>query len=457
MCPLAKKRKKQAEQPYYLENINAGGHGDLFDVESSVDENVGNRQPDSKRSRRTTMTLQDAKNLALRLLEVHQLVFPSADHNRGILAAPSITWSHLHDAIPMEDLSDPDLKAGIVEAFRAHRAKAGGERHVPQLASLVGHLRKLDVLPREPSTMAPKGKLTPITFLEMGAGRGMLGLTAAGVAAASGIPTELVMVERTGARSKADKVFRMIDTQNETSSYLKLDTVKWSRIECDLAHVSLPKVLAASDGNECARKHVVMIAKHLCGAGTDLALKSMESIQDRIHSCLMATCCHGLCNWKQYVGRDSLRKLITTDTVRFGPDHFEVMRQWCAASVACQTKHTGDSQQVASKDQGGYSGITEDDEVEHPVVALDMEASTRISISTVVSSLELKCGIEGLGRVCQRLIDHGRLQYLSEIIFNDTVDHLGLCHYVSPEVSPQNACLFGRKGSHWEQAAERNG
>ena len=40
MCPLAKKRRKQAEQPYYLENINAGGHGDLFDVESSVDDNT---------------------------------------------------------------------------------------------------------------------------------------------------------------------------------------------------------------------------------------------------------------------------------------------------------------------------------------------------------------------------------------------------------------------------------
>jgi len=145
---------------------------------------------------------------------------------------------------------------------------------------------------------------------------------------------------------------------------MKLDTVKWSRIECDLVHVSLPKVLEASDGNQCDQKHVVMIAKHLCGAGTDLALKSMESIQDFVHSCLMATCCHGLCNWKQYVGRDSLRKLMTTDTIRFGPEHFEVMRQWCAASVACQTKKTGDIQQVALTDQNGCSRVLEEDEAE---------------------------------------------------------------------------------------------
>jgi hypothetical protein len=49
----------------------------------------------------------------------------------------------------------------------------------------------------------------------------MLGLTAAGVAAASGIPTELVMVEWTEARSKADEVFRTIDTQNDKSSFFE--------------------------------------------------------------------------------------------------------------------------------------------------------------------------------------------------------------------------------------------
>ena len=451
VCPLANKRRKQAEQPYYHENLNAGGHGDLGEFEHSLDDKVGNRQPESKR-KSTTMTLEDAQKLALRLLHVHHLVFPSSDHNKDTLAANSVSWCNLHDAISMEDLSDPDLKAGIVEAFRAHHAKAGGDRHVRQLASLVGHLRKLKVLPREPSPLASKGELPAVTFLEMGAGRGMLGLTAAGVAAASGIPTELVMVERTGARSKADKVFRTIDTKNESRSYMKLDTVKWSRIECDLAHVSLPKVLEASDRNQCDQKHVVIIAKHLCGAGTDLALKSMESIQGRVHSCLMATCCHGLCDWKLYVGRDSLRKLMTTDTVRFGPEHFEVMRQWCAASVACPTKKTDDSQQEVLTDPSGCSRILEEDEADHPIVALEMEASTRISISTVVSALELKCGIEGLGRVCQRLIDYGRLQYLSENIFKDTLDSSGLCHYVPHEVSPQNACIFGRKGSHREPA-----
>ena len=67
--------------------------------------------------------------------------------------------------------------------------------------------------------------------------------------------------------------------------------MRWSRIECDLAHVSLPKVLAAS--NPWKR-----VPPKACGddsqAGTNLALlKSMESIQDRIHSCVMATCCHG--------------------------------------------------------------------------------------------------------------------------------------------------------------------
>ena len=44
----------------------------------------------------------------------------------------------------------------------------------------------------------------------MVAGRGMFGLTAAGVASASGLTTHFYMVDRAGSRSKAEKAFRTI-------------------------------------------------------------------------------------------------------------------------------------------------------------------------------------------------------------------------------------------------------
>jgi len=454
ICPLAVKRRKLAEQPYYDENINAGGYGDIHGDGVSVnDTGRKGEQSDLKQAAITTLTLEDAQDLALRVLEVHQLIFRRLETGNQTKSTRDTTCDDLHSALSMEDLSEPEIKAGIAEAFQIHRAKSGGPKHVTQLASLVGHIRKLEVLPHDPLTVpAKKGRTSnSVTFLEMGAGRGMLGLTAAGVAAASGIPTELIMVERTGARSKADKVFRTSNDKGEDGTYLKLDTVKWSRIESDLAHVSLPKILDKSQGTDGTKNDVVIIAKHLCGAGTDLALKSMESIPGRVHSCLMATCCHGLCDWKLYVGRDALRTAMATENFQFSPEHFELMRQWCAASVAGQTKKSEDGQQTESVDaDGGGLVIDDDDEAEHPVSTTEEEveaSSNRVNVGAVVSSLQLRCGVEGLGRACQRLIDYGRMQYLSKVIFNRSSDLSGLCHYVPPEISPQNACLIGRKGN----------
>merc|ERR1712194_788184 len=36
------------------------------------------------------------------------------------------------------------------------------------------------------------------------------------------------------------------------------------------------------------------------------------------------------------------------------------------------------------------------------------------NISKVVDALELSCGVKGLGRACQRIIDHGRKMFINE-------------------------------------------
>jgi hypothetical protein len=66
-----------------------------------------------------------------------------------------------------------------------------------------------------------------------------------------------------------------------------------------------------------------------------------------------------------------------------------------------------------------------------------------VGISAIVRSLKLTCGVQGLGRACQRLIDHGRSEYLRNRIFVDQESaSIDLCHYVPPEVTPQNAALI---------------
>ena len=426
ICPKTKKRKRQEDSHYYKENVNAGGHGDISCPAISPTK---------------TDTHSWAQKLALRVLMVHQQVFG----NSATKDVTKLTFSDLHDAIEMRDFSRQEMDAGIEKGFQSHRIKAGGSRHVPQIASLVGHLRDIEAIPRIQTTKGKNslGSAEPLLLLEMGAGRGMFGLTASGVAGSAGLDTHLMMVERTGTRGKADKIFRSLAKQEESSSYLELDKVKWSRINCDLLHIYLPDLLEKD--YELKRAKVVVIAKHLCGVGTDLALKAMEPIKERVSACVLATCCHGVCNWCDYVGRGFLcEKMKEEDLTTFGEDEFNLMRQWCAGAVACQ-----DELQTRIR-QGEISNTDDQPEevVEHSVSNVNDTDATpiRVNISAIVSSLNLACGVQGLGRACQRLIDYGRSEYLRNIIYeNQKSSTVNLCHYIPNGVTPQNAVLVACK------------
>jgi hypothetical protein len=712
----------------------------------------------------------------------------------------TLTGLQIHQALPLEDYSNQELNAGLLQGIESYRIKSGGARHVPQLASLIGHLRAIDVLPplyssgmeniekehglsttttsqpsattttpaatttttkmkmdatssastttnSSPSSDSPiiedqpkfknhggvlvgspirnrNGQRRRLVLLEMGAGRGIFGLVAAGVAAAAAAATtttrttatsndllcgkshrkvHLAMVERAGSRGKADTVLRTLPvalrptqkpamsrtttavttngnkaTDNTTTSrplevaevgletadnidndndnravgttnavvttnnnnntnnnnfnnnnshqrpYLQLEPIEWSRLTCDLAHVHLPTVLGqikvatqkkekastrtnmtntestacsesrtteeippasnASVGDEKEKEdadnnnnnndddddddqedmadEVVVIAKHLCGVGTDFALKSMEPIRNQVSAVIMATCCHGICNWNDYVGRDYLTQIMTTMTETtatatattrrngeikhprnhedikttannenkecafyFGPQEFELLRRWSAGTVASpslgveapakaskapvvasEAENSGyqrirtrvvdhDHQQkqveeadlrlpketMGGDDEKGVEDINDnkdDDDDGHGGHTKEAVASgvvdTGIGVATVVQSLSLPCGVQGLGRACQRLIDYGRCEYLNQVIFsnegcpppkdhnkidddnnkynrNSKPDHnttpARLCVYVPPDVTPQNAILIARRRS----------
>jgi tRNA:m4X modification enzyme len=439
VCPRVKKRKRQERAFFFRENINLGGSGDLCDSSSTctlIPDNVA-----------------WAKNLALRVLEVHQQVF-EREKQDSVVSFSELTFSDLHGVIETRDFSQNELDAGMLESFQSHRIKSGGSRHIPQIASLVGHLRAIGVLPRS-SEMSDESSESafkkPLVLLEMGAGRGMLGLAVAGAAGTNKIDTHLMMIERAGTRSKAEKIFRNLNhEQGKSSSYLTLDKIKWSRINCDLSHVYLPVLL---EKEEFQNAKIVVIAKHLCGVGTDLALKAIEPIRDRVSACVMATCCHGVCNWCGYVGRDFLRKKIEdpNKNVSFGPKEFDLMRKWCAGTVACDLiASTDELKNTRSSPNTNMSEQEEEPQVDHAAPdGKDTDPpSARVNISAIVSSLNLACGVKGLGRVCQRLIDYGRREYLRNNLFResdteifDSEENFGLYHYVAPETTPQNAVL----------------
>jgi tRNA:m4X modification enzyme len=496
ICPVTKKRKRQEGQSYYRHNVNTGGSGLLLSEEIRTHCDTNDNEQESKW----------AQQVALRVLQVHQSIMLEKQHSQSSSSPSSdsdmtpqeITLDEIHRVIPLVDLSQKELDAGIERGLETHRIKSGGtEKHVPQLASLIGHLRQMEVLPdlgvsaiesnkeKNEGVTIPESKAfssPDLVFLEMGAGRGMFGLIAAGVAACASLgmqytintatvhsqnnKTTLVMVERTGTRAKAEKHLRNPIPKDADTTYLKIDNIDWSRVNCDLSHVDLPTVIeelqrkqkekqhtmttSPTDANECnkvvqnddpkQRQVICVIAKHLCGAGTDLALKGMESIRHNVDSCILATCCHGVCDWQHYVGRDYLRKAMIASAddedcdddvglTNFGKAEFELMMRWCAASVARTDYQTGKSKVDRS-------------DTEHQVSFIDNSSTCGTSVSNVVKTLNLSCGIQGLGRACQRLIDHGRLEYLRRDVFGDKDDIVAdLCHYTSPHISPQNAIL----------------
>mmetsp|Transcript_5422 Transcript_5422/g.15734 ORF Transcript_5422/g.15734 Transcript_5422/m.15734 type:complete len:477 (-) Transcript_5422:1369-2799(-) len=457
ICPRVKAWKSQEKEPYFLENVNCGGHGRL------VAANPATLISSLSTSQFEPGTSAWAQRIACRVLRAHQSIFMN-DNTCDISA---LTCQDIHDAIEVKDLSRPELDAGIEEGFSSHRVKSGGIQHTTQIASLIGHLRQMGFLGQldgnqavsenfssqipvdacESSSLPTKNG--PLVILEMGAGRGMFGLAAAGVANASGVNTHFFMLDRAGSRSKADKAFRNIPKNICTDKpYLKLDGVDWCRLCCDVSHVNLPVVLQNDEKYKEAT--IVVIAKHLCGAGTDLALKSLEPIRQKISGCLLATCCHGVCDWRHYVGRDILRDLMegeggdeVSSIPSFGPDEFDLMRRWSAATVASsggKTKANGNKAEPSSTEH----------EVEHENTFAETESkneskkTSETNISAVVQKLNLSCTIQGLGRACQRLIDFGRSNYIHQTIFQNNGDEKivnDLSYYVDSEVTPQNAFL----------------
>ena len=322
VCPAAKERKETCSREYYVEGTNTGGFGNLGDEgKNNSNDDVGGGGDE------TTTDLDRAQQLALAVLRVFCSLFPSAvarrsndgqkkqgnssgdDLSEDILM--HITEEDIYNALPEVDLSSAE--EGIAKDITKHRIKAGGSRHLHQLQSILGHVRKNGFI-------SAANDDSEHSVIEMGAGRGMLGLvTASAMGAAqtqntaSSSKVKLYLVERSGTRGKAEtKIRTATGDASQDDDSLRLDRVDVSRIKCDLAHVHMSTALPFLTKKSEKRRRSMVVAKHLCGAGTDLALKSLRDIarSGAVDGCVMATCCHGLCNWKDYVGRDSFLELF---------------------------------------------------------------------------------------------------------------------------------------------------
>lgn len=399
ICPKATKQKDQERQFFFQSNINSGGHGTL---------NVS-KEP---------LDLTRAKRLAHRIISMHGKIFGGTASFEGI-----------NEATDLLDLSEPEIAQGLPDAIAAHRIRSGGSRHVLQQASLLGHLRRIGAF----------GATKRRCIIELGAGRGMSGLIVAAASSGSGVPTELILVERSGTRGKADKILRNF-TPKKTAYPFDLKSVGWQRVQCDIAHVDLESLMnhpktEDQQVNGVSTEEVVVIAKHLCGVGSDLALKSLYPIRSRITACIFATCCHGVCSWSGYVGRDHLQQFLETEEMCFGEAEFDLMRKWAGAGVVDQTRDAsvaGPGEDGDGGDGNGHRTFFDNEK---------LEMSKNVGITAVADGLE--CGTRGLGRACQRLIDYGRREYIHQILGSESDMKVEMLRYTPDSVSPQNTALIG--------------
>ena len=488
-CPKNVLLQHQKVQDYYQENVNSGGFGDI----SMSSKRARWMTPDED----VSSIIQDCNNssahrLAIAALQLFQQLFMEDLNKRNVnsekknnmgdddgsqrcRSIQSLTLDEILHASNMQLLDfnhDPNFETQVLTPIQYHRIKVGGTKHAKQITSIIGHVDQHWTISNSP---------TSCIIIELGAGRAMTGFVTACYMANrlsrqnnDSTTVQLVVIDKSGSRAKADTAMRRLEKQDKSSVDKKTDeeeedepnpvkAISMNRIKCDLAHVHIPSVLQTciddpktETHQKCTHKdvkserNIIALAKHLCGAGSDLALKSLLPIRSRIHSCYLATCCHGLCTYEDYVGRDYLRELFSKkipggidSPLLFEKDEFLLLRRWSSSAVS-DTSHNQPSatEKVESdeiKDNPHHVSIDPSSSVDHNIY----------STTSIVRDLGFSCGPQGFGRVCQRLIDYGRLLFMKHHLFlaeagcNDELPNVDLCHYVSEDITPQNALLKG--------------
>ncbi|CBJ31916.1 conserved unknown protein [Ectocarpus siliculosus] len=281
ICNLALQQARMVAQPYYSEGINSGPP--LLPGEEEEEKNKEKEEED-----RGDVAVVAAVAAAAALDDAFVV---------DLLSRVEAAHRDLVGEIPTEVLDPPEVQA----LHRGLVGPAGGDN---------GH-----------------GENGPsVLHVEMGAGKGTLGQSIATAFPGS----DVTMVERSSVRRKAENRLEGVSTR--------------ARIDIrDLNMGGLPSLTAEGDD-----RPVVAVAKHLCGVATDLALRAMLTLPPRPESrdaddgghvgngdptaapaaattrvggVAIATCCHHVCNWRDYVGRDFLTQQ------GFSARDFEAMRR----------------------------------------------------------------------------------------------------------------------------------
>lgn len=309
-------------------------------------------------------------------------------------------------------------------------------------------------------------KSTPTVYIEYGAGKGLLGLTINVLDPSA----QLLFIEKSGNRRKIDR-------------YLNERNCKFQRFRLDIRHCFLPKLpfveQLCDDNQKASETHraehstiaptkalVAIVAKHLCGVATDLALRSLLPLcsssftQDR--GIAIATCCHHSCQYEDYVGREVQwleRGGISTK------EEFEILKYWSAWATLdlqhlrkkkrmreeakefseredTQTEHVKEVEAaVATEQKEGGEAENGDDmaEPEHSRINFEGHRETD-QFREIWERLLSYEQMFDYGRKIKRIFDYGRILFMQEKLF---LSQTRLQQYCEETYSPEAFMIIG--------------
>ena len=371
ICNIATERRAMESHPYYCLNCNSGAQPSDADTDSSVVD------PDALLSKINSFYSSLG---ALVAVEPRDVNAPVSDELRLI-------------------------EETVVKAVAPAQSSFKQLRHAQQDAKIVYEMVKHKLLSPSPNCDRPSSIHT--VYIELGAGRGVLGQAVSSVSSES----SLVLVERSGQRRKADTQLR------------RAPGGQFTRIRMDIRHCRLSGLPPLSLEHKRGPKRVVVIAKHLCGVATDLALRSLETLPEGTASrgLSIATCCHHACMWDDYVGKDWL---VASG---FSRSEFNVLRFWSSWAFTLGSTRVSDA-----SDPQEHAPEAQDQEKEHQTPALPQSVARP---SGVTREAMAECGFK-----IKRLLDYGRLRYAREKL---GLSACRVVQYCNPVESPECYLLVG--------------
>ncbi|KAL4572192.1 hypothetical protein LXL04_018961 [Taraxacum kok-saghyz] len=361
-CPLLKHNNSLSLQSFYQKGINGG---------DEEDEDVSS---ESKRMAVHSIAAPELIKLFRKIKSVHALICKNIQDSYNVPEACRM-WI--------------DRSVDWKTPFQ--------EKHVIQQASILGNLEKLGALKSSSSSSVGEGE--QLAVVEFGAGRGYLTQMLADCYGVS----KVFLIERKSYKLKADRSLR------------QKESLTLERLRIDIEDLDLNAIESLQGVPYLA------IGKHLCGPATDMTIRCCVGEENGRNTCNLrglsiATCCHHLCQWKNYINKDFFL------SHGMNKDEFHAVT-WFTSWAVDAADHASDTEESDTK----------------------MESEEILASEVDDHVLRNMCAKERavLGFMCKDIIDAGRLMWIRKN--GHGLEKSEFVKYVPSNISPENHLLIASR------------